>query len=59
LIHGGVPGKHRPRSDIALDEAGQNDYEITPDATHFTGMEKRPRGHYATEARKRRKVKEG
>lgn len=59
---------------IALDEAGQNDYEIVPDLAGLSGedwddyyqtvvrpnvAEKRPRGHYATEARKRRKAEGG
>jgi hypothetical protein len=53
---------------IALEDAGQNDYELVPDATFFSPedwdgyydtvvrpnvQEKRPRGQYATAARKR------
>jgi hypothetical protein len=61
-----------PRS--VLEEAGQNDYELVPDMTFFTPedwddyydtvvrpnvQEKRPRGQYATAARKRRKSEDG
>ncbi len=55
----------------ALDDSGQNNYEITPDITYLSGedwdayydtvvrpntAEHRPRGHYATASRKRRKA---
>lgn len=61
-----------PRS--VLDEAGQNDYELVPDMSFLTPedwddyydtvvrpnvQEKRPRGQYATAARKRRKSEDG
>lgn len=64
----------QPIPRAVLDEAGQNDYELVPDMTFFSPedwddyydtvvrpnvQEKRPRGQYATAARKRRKGEDG
>lgn len=64
----------QPIPRMVLEEAGQNDYELVPDLSFFTPedwddyydtvvrpnvQEKRPRGQYATAARKRRKSEGG